>query len=200
MKHEMNNTFRDNEIATLFSMEGSSNNKFVFTNPFSRNESICRDKQIIYLNYFDNLRFRFLNKFIIIFLVIFNIIFIVFLLNYNETTNNVKTFIIINIPLILYFILYNITSLKVVISKTYIKFKNKEYYFYSFRKVDFDIEYKFVEIYFKNEYRKNRLDSIYPDLVIYFDNKYRAKAIEDYWKLFKSTKEKNELHGYFTNH
>ncbi|MFW2441702.1 hypothetical protein ACN4FT_02780 [Aliarcobacter butzleri] len=59
--------------------------------------------------------------------------------------------------------------------------------------MDFNNEYRFVEIYIKGEFRKNKLDNIYPDVTIYFDNKYRAKAVEDYWKKYMEAEVKKNL-------
>ncbi|MBF7071339.1 hypothetical protein [Aliarcobacter butzleri] len=175
----------------IFDLKSSNIGNMFLNIPFNK-DIITNDKQLINLKFFPNSKYynfiKIFNRLLTLCYVLFVIYFII---NQKPDTNLIffKTTMFITI----YCFIYNVLGLKLIITKDFIEFKNKKLYFKEIRKMDFNNEYRFVEIYIKGEFRKNKLDNIYPDVIIYFDNKYRAKAVEDYWEKYKSKKMEAEV-------
>lgn len=171
--------------------------KVTLYNPFNM-DITTNNSQLIYLKFFSNINnynfIKIFNRILILsyllFIAYFSINFII-----TKEPDTDLIFFIVTLTVIIICFLYNIWGFKLIITKDFIKFKNKTLYFKEIRKIDFDREYKFIEIYIKGEFRKNKLDSIYPDVTIYFDNKYRTKSIEDYWEKYKSKEMEVNLHN-----
>ncbi len=171
--------------------------KVTLYNPFNM-DITTNNSQLIYLKFFSNINnYNFTKTFnrililsYLLFIAYFSINFII-----TQKPDSDLIFAKVTSTLIIICFFYNIWGLKLRITKDFIKFKNKTLYFKEIRKIDFDREYKFIEIYIKGEFRKNKLDSIYPDVTIYFDNKYRTKSIEDYWEKYKSKEMEVNLHN-----
>lgn len=188
------NKFSDD--SSFINLKDSNIGNIFLYNSFIAKDIITNDKQFIHLKFFPNSRYynfikifnRFLTLCYILFIIYFTINFIV---NQKPDTNLI--FFKTTLFIMIYCFIYNILGLKLIITKNFIKFKNKKLYFKKIRKMDFNNEYRFVEIYIKGEFRKNKLDNIYPDVTIYFDNKYRAKAVEDYWKKYMEAEVKKNL-------
>lgn len=192
------NDFKDNNIDTVFDLKGANIGNIFLYNPFNK-EITTNEKQPIHLEFFPNSGcyycIKVFNRLLILSYLLFVIYFsISFIITKKPDTNLIffKTTSIVGIYCLIYFTL----GLKLIITNDFIEFKNKTLYFKEIRKIDFDNEYEFVEIYIKGEYRKNKLDSIYPDTTIYFDNKYRAKAVEDYWEKYKSKEMRAKIENY----
>ncbi len=181
---KIDNTFENNEINTAFDFKGAHVGIINFYNPFTK-DITTNNNQIVHLKFIPNTKYY---NFIKIFNGILTLSYFLFITYFIITEKLDPNLILAKTTLILmiYYLIYNILGLKLIINKDYINFKNKTLYFNEIRKIDFDKEYKFIEIYIKGEFRKNKLDCIYPDMTIYFDNKYRTKAVEDYWENYKS--------------
>jgi hypothetical protein len=192
------NTFENNNIDTAFDLKGSNIGNIFLYNPFNK-DLTTNHKQLIYLKFFPNSKYynfiKIFNRLLTLGYILYIFYFTInFIITGKPDTNLIffKTTLIIMV----YWFIYNVLGLKLVITKDFINLKNKTLYFKEIRKIDFNNEYKFIEIYIKGEFRKNKLDSIYPDEIIYFDNKYRAKAVEDYWEKYKSKEIRAKMENY----
>lgn len=187
-----------NDDSSIINLKGSNIGNIFLYNPFDK-DITTNDKQLIHLKFFPNSKYynfiKIFNRLLILSYLLFVIYFTInFIIPEKSDTDLIfaKTTSIVMI----YYFIYNILGLKLIITKDFIEFKNNILYFKKIRKIDFNNEYKFIEIYIKGEYRKNKLDSIYPDKIIYFDNKYRAKAVEDYWEKYKSKEIRTKIENY----
>ncbi|RZV14532.1 hypothetical protein D3M61_04645 [Aliarcobacter butzleri] len=149
------NKFSDD--SSFINLKNSNIGNIFLYNSFIAKDIITNDKQFIHLKFFPNSRYynfikifnRFLTLCYILFIIYFTINFIV---NQKPDTNLI--FFKTTLFIMIYCFIYNILGLKLIITKNFIKFKNKELYFKKIRKMDFNNEYRFVEIYIKGEFRK----------------------------------------------